>query len=339
MENYVKTQVQKTSRHILVVLLIPFIIFGFFTFREINSGFFNYNKITTAEELLSIKDTKGNAYVTFKAIPIFDTGYTYLSDNIVTGKYFLLDINIDNSNFIYALCIMPKNFEISTNENALYTIKGYLRTLDSVDKEALNAIVADCSEFWECTYEEAFAEFIPNLIIESKKTDFNFYFFTIGTAVFGLLSLWRLFILLEPKNSKLYKKLYKWGDLQNILDDIDREAEKDVSNKYLFQSSFFNFNVFKTDELMWAYKLITTHRTNGIKTGVTYSVLLRFKDKTSLSLNAKNEPHADTILSDLMPRFPNVIYGFTPELNTLYNKKLDEFIKQWENYKLEKKEQ
>lgn len=81
------------------------------------------------------------------------------------------------------------------------------------------------------------------------------------------------------------------------------------------------------NKVMWAYQITTTHRTNGIKTGTTYSVVYYVDGyKNSINLGVSNEATALEILRRLDVSCPWIVVGFTDELKKLFNKNRAEFL-------------
>ncbi|MCM1193474.1 MAG: hypothetical protein NC389_13730 [Acetatifactor muris] len=80
-------------------------------------------------------------------------------------------------------------------------------------------------------------------------------------------------------------------------------------------------------KIMWAYQNTTTHRTNGVKTGTTYSVMV-YADgfKNSVSIGVPDEPTAQDILKKMGEIFPWVIVGYSDELRKMYNKDRAQFL-------------
>lgn len=91
------------------------------------------------------------------------------------------------------------------------------------------------------------------------------------------------------------------------------------------------------DEIVWAYQKTTTHRTNGIKTGTTYSVVLNVIDKKKyetqhtfvkkqFELPAAGENGALEILEYINQTMPWVLIGYDNDLSKLYNKDCQSFL-------------
>ena len=68
------------------------------------------------------------------------------------------------------------------------------------------------------------------------------------------------------------------------------------------------------NKLMWAYMNTVTHRTNGIKTGTTYSVQLETEGAGSFAIGVDNQDMAIETLKRMNVMFPWVVVGFSDEL-------------------------
>lgn len=80
------------------------------------------------------------------------------------------------------------------------------------------------------------------------------------------------------------------------------------------------------DKLVWAYQNTTTHRTNGIKTGTTYSVVLNTYEKKSMHLGVSSENQAVEVLQYIRQTLPWVVVGYSDDLSKLYNKDFQGFL-------------
>lgn len=80
-------------------------------------------------------------------------------------------------------------------------------------------------------------------------------------------------------------------------------------------------------KIMWAYQSTTTHRTNGVKTGTTYSVVI-FADgyKDAFNVGVDSESTAQEMLQRLNLSCPWVVVGYSDELNTLFRKNRTQFL-------------
>ena len=100
-----------------------------------------------------------------------------------------------------------------------------------------------------------------------------------------------------------------------------------ISNEFIFiTSGGLSYYLDYASNLIWAYKSVTTHRTNGIKTGTTYSLILKFMNKKTYTVSVKNENACHALLQRIAPYCPKAIYGYDKELEKLYNNNLGEFL-------------
>lgn len=80
-------------------------------------------------------------------------------------------------------------------------------------------------------------------------------------------------------------------------------------------------------KLLWAYQITTTHRTNGIKTGTTYSVMLYVDDsRNSVVLHMPSESVTHEALNKINQTFPWVVVGYSDELKKMFNKERSRFM-------------
>lgn len=80
-------------------------------------------------------------------------------------------------------------------------------------------------------------------------------------------------------------------------------------------------------KLIWTYQNTTTHRTNGIKTGTTYSVMLWIDGrKNGLTLSMPNEATAQEMLKRYGTLLPWVVVGYSEDLRKMYHSNRAQFL-------------
>ena len=85
-------------------------------------------------------------------------------------------------------------------------------------------------------------------------------------------------------------------------------------------------HVIANDKLVWAYQSTTTHRTNGIKTGTTYAVMLRTLDKKSFVVSVSKEAQAQEALQYIAEHIPGAVVGYDDNLNKMFQKDFQNFL-------------
>ncbi|MGN0376758.1 MAG: DUF6709 family protein [Suilimivivens sp.] len=81
------------------------------------------------------------------------------------------------------------------------------------------------------------------------------------------------------------------------------------------------------DQIIWAYQQNTTHRTNGIKTGTSYQILVyQMNSKKASGINIPNETVGGEILKYMIETMPRAVVGYSDELMKLYRKNYQDFL-------------
>lgn len=99
-----------------------------------------------------------------------------------------------------------------------------------------------------------------------------------------------------------------------------------ISSRLIFYMNGSTPHIMPVNKLVWAYQNTTTHRTNGIKTGTTYSVVFNTMEKKSINVSVKNENMAISVLQDIQQNLPWVIVGYSDDLRGMYNKEFENFL-------------
>lgn len=80
-------------------------------------------------------------------------------------------------------------------------------------------------------------------------------------------------------------------------------------------------------KILWAYQNTTTHRTNGIKTGVTYSINIYSEGHSKVHIiSVPDEATAQDILHNMDRMYPWVVVGYTEDLKKMFFKDHSQFL-------------
>lgn len=81
------------------------------------------------------------------------------------------------------------------------------------------------------------------------------------------------------------------------------------------------------NKIMWSYQNTVTHRTNGVKTGTTYNVVLFVEGiKKEITLSVPDEASAQKMLQIMNTTFPWVVVGYSEDLKKMFNKDRAQFL-------------
>lgn len=82
------------------------------------------------------------------------------------------------------------------------------------------------------------------------------------------------------------------------------------------------------DQIIWAYQQNTTHRTNGIKTGTSYQILIYQQNSSRITrIDIPNENTGKEVLQYINETMQKAVVGYSDELMKLYSKNYQDFLK------------
>ena len=100
-----------------------------------------------------------------------------------------------------------------------------------------------------------------------------------------------------------------------------------IGRRLIFYMTGRRTRVIVNAKIVWAYQQSTTHRTNGIKTGTTYEILVYLlNEKKARRINMPGEEKAGEVLQYMYENIPTAVVGYTDELLSLFNKDYQGFL-------------
>lgn len=85
-------------------------------------------------------------------------------------------------------------------------------------------------------------------------------------------------------------------------------------------------HIILNDKIVWAYQSTTTHRTNGIKTGTTYEVIIYTIEKKAIHASVSSQSDAVTVLDHMANTMPWVVLGYTKDIEKLFKNDFQNFL-------------
>jgi hypothetical protein len=188
----------------------------------------------------------------------------------------------------------------------------------------------------ETEYPEVKGLFLPVML---DATDFrtNGYLGLLVAAVLGLLSLYgvgmAIYRFTDPQAHPALKSLARFGPLETVTQAIDHEMSmqhEEVARKVFFTRNWLlntssGLDVSPHKDIMWCYKGVTQHRTNGIPTHKTYAAHIFDRSGKTVAIQAK-EADVHAILDKVAKYAPGVIVGYSDELSYIWQKERPRFI-------------
>jgi hypothetical protein len=157
---------------------------------------------------------------------------------------------------------------------------------------------------------------------------------------FGVVLLFCVFRYMRPawilkkdiSKHPVIVRIKTWGEIVSLSAEVEREYGQDVLHKshgrritqrFVIDKTFFNFNVFRFVDLLWAYKHVTRHSVNFIPTGKTYKAVMIFYGGSAEIPGS--EAKVNGILQTAAEKAPWAVFGFSEDLKQLFRKNTEEF--------------
>lgn len=125
----------------------------------------------------------------------------------------------------------------------------------------------------------------------------------------------------NPASHPIMRGLARFGPLDQIKANIDAEAmtpyqtigATKFTENWVLNTGSMTLNAMRLGDVIWVYKKVTQHRTNGIPTGKTYNVQAFDRYGGGMSIAGKQNV-IDETLQTIYQRAPWIISGYNAEL-------------------------
>ena len=162
---------------------------------------------------------------------------------------------------------------------------------------------------------------------------FVFILMGVGAALI-LIAIIRLVIAISGKGLNTIKKEIADAGLSEADAEYDYENAKTFGKKsdicigrkltvFMLGSKP---HAVANNKVVWAYHRTTTHRTNGIKTGTTYQVVLNTYDRQTFNIDVNKESMGQEVLEYINNTMPWVVVGYNDDLNRMYCSDYQNFL-------------
>lgn len=259
-----------------------------------------------------------------------------------TDLYYIILTGDENSQDPRAMSIkVPPSYQKRMDAMAKGTsttpihFLGKIKKLGSKEYKIFKECFIDDFGFTEAQFEEFTLPYYIDYYHDAISVGVLFcLLFFGGLGVFAA----GVYRIIKGKNGGFLKKLRNDISLSGYSDSyvesdyasaqkISQSDDLKMGRLMTYYNEGANFRAIPHNKIMWAYQSTTTHRTNGIKTGTTYSVIYYIEGiKNSITVGVANEAAAQEILRRLATTCPWIIAGYTDELNRLFHKSRMEFV-------------
>lgn len=304
-----------------VLLLILVILFASFSKYLFNFAFGPFeakiSDLINAEEANDIY----RYFITVKGKKIYDTGFQHVTTNengvdIIDEYYLALDLG--------PKFILIESYEIPTSNE----VTGFLKPIPTnIQEEVLDQV-----------YQEnpgLRGYFLPYMIKVDNFRMAGWVGITAGslTLVLALLLFIRgLSQLNHPEKHPIIQRLVAFGDPNKLVLEIDDELTTGseigknlvLTEHWLLHYRGTRIDVTRFDDIVWVYKQVLQHRTNGVPTHESH--FAHIHDRYGNLINVLGvEKEVDAWLTEISTRSPRALKGYSKELAALYKKDPQEF--------------
>ncbi|MBD5544235.1 MAG: hypothetical protein HDR01_08375 [Lachnospiraceae bacterium] len=148
-----------------------------------------------------------------------------------------------------------------------------------------------------------------------------------------LIAIWKI---LKNARGGYYKMVTayckKAPDYDRAMADLDRFYRTTapvhgfrIARDFFMAPNGSNVLLLESKELLWAHQVTTTHRTNGIKTGTSYSIKLNLRSGKNYNIGL-SEQQVQDVLEAIGRTLPFVFIGYDDELSAAYHRRRQELI-------------
>lgn len=225
--------------------------------------------------------------------------------------------------------IMEYNYEYGLPVSEPVELMGKVKKLSGKYYDYFHDFFVEDNDWSEEEFQDAV---IPYYIDVNLSMSFFKYLYVILFVGGVALVLWGVLRIVNGARGKLLKDFTK--DYESI-GLTEASVESDMASAASFTKSgdvkvgrLCTYwmsgaapRAIPNSKILWCYQNTTTHRTNGIKTGTTYSVMV-FVDgnKTAFDISVPNEAAAQDVLKRIGDTLPWVVVGYSEDLRKMFNK-------------------
>lgn len=216
-------------------------------------------------------------------------------------------------------------------ETTPFTMYGKIKKLDSEEQRYFN-------RYWgsDLSEEQLAAVSLP-YYIDYMVQPFTYVYLALFIAGVGLL-IYGIYRIASAASGSALKKLHKdiadagyteasiESDYRNAK-SFDKKGTLKVGKLMTYYTNGSIPRAIPNSKMMWAYQNTVTHRTNGVKTGTTYNVMI-YDEITPKghTFAVANEAVAQDMLNHLYATLPWIVVGYSDDLKKLYNKDRAQFL-------------
>lgn len=318
--------VQISNRNLLIFVLAAFAVLA--ALVALSSGPYWLQRLSGPQAL----DLAGLTALTEAELPRYSVAVTG-EEMLDTGyeEYTTEDGRRTSTDAYYGALVLGERLLIVRHPQVIQEnfteLQGALMMPSGIPAEIIAEIIKEVPEV-----EASLLPFVLDAVDSSRDWVLGLFF----QIAILLVALFGLFVWLRrrnPSNHPVMKALGRYGDPAQVLEQIQSDemlgteqiGNLSLSRRWLSFSSGGTFHAARLADVVWVYKMVTQHRTNGIPTGKTYALHVWDRSGHQVALPGK-EPMVDSMIEAIFQRTPWAIGGYTDEIQKLWAKDRPQFL-------------
>jgi hypothetical protein len=136
----------------------------------------------------------------------------------------------------------------------------------------------------------------------------------------------------KPESHPIAKGLASAGEASMVAATIEQElptshkvGKTTITRNWLLQPTSYGLKTLQLGDLVWFYQKVTSHSTNGIPTGKTYSTVMYDRSGRNFEIKGK-EQQVGEIMTILYDKAPWAVTGYSDELQKMWQKQRQDLI-------------
>ena len=302
-------------------------------------------------EKLELDEIK-NQLVKIDVDTVFDCYLEEYSENTkthhrtTTDLYYITWTGDENAmDYRYITIKVPVKYQDRMDEimedtyNGIYssplTLTGKIEKLSTEDYGYFEEYFVDQQDFTQEEFEAMTSPYYINIHVSTAGQNVVYLVLFFAGIVLIAYSIFRIVKASSGGYIKSFQKSYQDAGFS----DTAIESDMNSAVNYLKKNSIKLGRLCIYDlqgtvpkavpvsKILWAYQNTTTHRTNGIKTGVTYSINIYSEEHSKVQIiSVPDEATAQDILHNMDSMYPWVVVGYTEDLKRMFFKDRAQFM-------------
>lgn len=302
-------------------------------------------------EKLELDEIK-NQLVKIDVDTVFDCYLEEYSENTkthhrtTTDLYYITWTGDENAmDYRYITIKVPVKYQDRMDEimedtyNGIYssplTLTGKIEKLSTEDYGYFEEYFVDQQDFTQEEFEAMTSPYYINIHVSTASQNVVYLVLFFAGIVLIAYSIFRIVKASSGGYIKSFQKSYQDAGFS----DTAIESDMNSAVNYLKKNSIKLGRLCIYDlqgtvpkavpvsKILWAYQNTTTHRTNGIKTGVTYSINIYSEEHSKVQIiSVPDEATAQDILHNMDSMYPWVVVGYTEDLKRMFFKDRAQFM-------------